>query len=187
MTIVTNDYSEYIERTVPKNEQLAALDKLVNDAANKEASISQRTDDLEQLKKQFDQITEHDIPDLLAAMGLEEITTSDGLHVKINKQIETSIPKENEVKAFKWLRDNKFGALLKTEVKILFGMDDDEKAQKLVESLDGQYANVSNKTTIHPSTLKAFGRERLGAGESLPSDIFKVYDGKVAKITQRKK
>lgn len=181
------DYSGYIERPEIKNEQLALLDKLVTEAAKKEAEINKLTDDLEQAKNARDQILEHEIPDLLASIGLEEITTSAGLQVKINSQIETSIPKENESLAFKWFRDNNFAGLLKTEVKVIFGMKQDEKAVKLVEMLEtNHYENISNKTTIHPSTLKAFGRERLAAGQSLPSDIFKVFDGKIAKITRKK-
>jgi hypothetical protein len=77
----------------------------------------------------------------------------------------------NREKFYKWLRENNFGSLIRTEVVAQFGMGEDKKAVALTLSLLKRKYDVIQKQSVHPSTLKAFVKEQLEKehGITLPS------------------
>jgi hypothetical protein len=81
-----------------------------------------------------------------------------------------------------WLVDNNHGSLIKNEVTLKFGKDEDEKAAATVESLKQQGLSPSQKQGVHPQTLNAFIKEQITSGKDIPSDIFGIYVGSRANI-----
>mgnify|MGYP003960518433 FL=1 len=58
-------------------------------------------------------------------------------------------------------------------------------AGAVVEDLRGQYGlEPSQKTHVHPSTLKAWVKGRVESGKELDFDTFGVFVGNEAKITR---
>jgi hypothetical protein len=81
-----------------------------------------------------------------------------------------------------WLVDNDHGSLIKNQVILNFGKNEDEKATATVEKLKQQGLSPDVKQGVHPQTLNAFIKEQITGGKDIPSDIFGIYVGSRANI-----
>ena len=86
-------------------------------------------------------------------------------------------PKDNMESAYKWLRDNGYGDLIKNEIAVPFGRGEDERANDLLKTLVNNGYEPNQKTVVHPQTLKAFVKEQLESGKELPLDLLGAYAG----------
>ncbi len=118
----------------------------------------------------------------MSSVGLSSFVLKDGTKLKIETFYRGSIPKAREGEAFQWLYENGHEDLIKNEVKCAFGKGEDEKAEQLMRTLTDSHFNYESKKAVHPSTLKAFVREQLENGKSLPLDLLGVYVGQRSKI-----
>lgn len=107
--------------------------------------------------------------------------------VSIKQVYMGSISEAHSVEAFKWLRDNKFGALIKNLFKVSLGVGDDKKAAKLVKALEKAELPYEQKESVHSATLSAFIREQTEAGKDLPTDLLGVFVYEAAQIKTPKK
>ena len=98
------------------------------------------------------------------------------------------MPQYQKVKkeeAFNWLRSNGLGDLIKNEVTVSFGRNEDNKAAEYADLAQGQGYQPVQKLKVEPMTLKALVRERIEAGQDMPSDLFNVFAGNRTKITRK--
>jgi hypothetical protein len=144
-------------------------------------------------KQELKQVAEIELPELLTLVGLPSITLADGSVIEIADNISASITDENRGPAHAWFREIGAGDLIKNIVSVTFGKGEDEYAQLLVHNIQVmadqdaiKYGTLDQKESIHPSTLKAFVKERLKAGEPLPAETLKLYIGQTAKIKKPK-
>ena len=96
-----------------------------------------------------------------------------------------SIPVAKKEEAFNWLRSNGLGDLIKNEVTVSFGRNEDNKAAEYAGLAQGQGYQPVQKLKVEPMTLKALVRERIEAGQDMPSDLFNVFAGNRTKITRK--
>ncbi len=96
-----------------------------------------------------------------------------------------SIPVARKEEAFKWLRDNGLGDLIKNEVTVSFGRNEDNKASTYANLAQGQGFQPVQKLKVEPMTLKALVRERIESGREIPSDLFNVYAGSRTTIKRK--
>lgn len=136
---------------------------------------------LKNAKERARRLAEEDLPMAMEEQGLIAVQLSNGGSVKIERRCEAGISSANSAEAFEWLRSKGFGGLIKTAIKIDFGMDEDEEAQKFYEKYAAKYGGEL-KEFVHPQTLKAWVREQLANGASIPVDLFGVREYRVAKI-----
>jgi hypothetical protein len=97
-----------------------------------------------------------------------------------------SIPAAKKEDAFTWLRKNGLGDLIKNEITVAFGRNEDNKAMAYATLAQGQGYEPIQKLKVEPMTLKALVRERLESGQEMPSDLFNVFAGNRTKITRSK-
>ena len=170
---------------------LAELNKKVKKLEACESRLEKLMEEVDTLKSNIKKISYEEIPDLLAEKGLASLKLSDGTVVEVKKVINAYLPKadrdpEGREKAFQWLRDNGLGDLIKNEVTVAFGRDEDNKAQQYAVLAQGQGYEPVQKLKVEPMTLKALVRERLESGQEMPSDLFNVFSGNRTKITRNK-
>lgn len=122
-------------------------------------------------------IEREDLPALMAEIGVSQIRLDSGKTISIKEDCDTRISEANKSSAFSWLLLNGYGGLIKTTVAITFGKGEHDAATAVSTALAAQYADrpVSLDESVHPSTLKAFVKERMGAGDPVPLDLFGVY------------
>lgn len=128
-------------------------------------------------KKNLEQISGEIIPTLLSEMGLSSLKLADGSSVDVKQNYSASISIANREKAYSWLRSNGLGDIIKNEITVSFGKNEDNKAADYANLAKGQGYQPTQKMKVEPMTLKALVRERIEAGIDMPTDIFNVFVG----------
>ena len=149
-------------------------------------SIEDREDEIKELKKSRDRISGDIIPTMMSEMGLSELKLQDGSHLKVATSYKAHISEANKEMAFNWLRDNGLGDIIKNEVLVSFGRNEDNKAASYAELAKSQGFQPTQKMKVEPMTLKALVRERLEAGKEMPTEIFGVYTENKTTIKRNK-
>jgi hypothetical protein len=80
-------------------------------------------------------ISERVIPELLAEQGLSSLKLADGSSVTVKREYRCTLPKDDfkREEAYKWLRENGLGDIIKNNVSVTFGRGEDDKAQQLLD------------------------------------------------------
>ena len=129
-------------------------------------------DAVKEKKKQIEHISGEVIPTMMTEMGLSELKLQDGSHLKVSTSYKAHISEANKEAAYNWLRNNGLGDIIKNEISVSFGKDEDTKAASYVDLAKSQGLEPSRKMKVEPMTLKALVRERIEAGKEMPTEIF---------------
>ena len=105
--------------------------------------------------------------------------------IEVKDVYSATIPVASRESAFAWLRDNDLGDLIKNEVTVSFGRGEDDKATQYAVLAKGQGYEPVQKLKVEPMTLKALVRERIEAGQDMPSDLFNLFAGSRTNITRK--
>ena len=176
------DQSEAITQT---NEVKALSDQVLN-LRNLEDQIKQKETELKKLKKDSEIISGEVIPTMMTEMNISTLKLADGSAVEVKPIYGASITSEKKEEAFNWLRNNGLGDLIKNEVTVSFGRNEDNKALQYANLAQGQGYQPIQKLKVEPMTLKALVRERVEAGLDMPSDLFNLFTSNRTKITRSK-
>ena len=176
------DKSESIQQT----NDVKSLSDQVLKLRNLEDQVKEAEDNLKKLKQEADVISSEVIPTMMIEMNVSTLKLADGSAVEVKPVYGASIPIAKKEEAFKWLRDNGLGDLIKNEVTVAFGRNEDIKASDYAILAKGQGYEPVQKLKVEPMTLKALVRERLENGQEMPSDLFNLFTGNRTKITRNK-
>ena len=149
-------------------------------------NIEGAEDNLKDLKKKRDHISGEVIPTMMSEMGLAELKLHDGSHLKVSTSYKAHISEANKEQAFNWLRDNGLGDIIKNEISVSFGRNEDNKAASYAELAKSQGFQPTQKMKVEPMTLKALVRERIEAGKEMPTEIFGVFTENKTTIKRNK-
>ena len=149
------------------------------------SEIDEAESRLKLLKKKRDHISGEVIPTMMTEMGLSELKLSDGSHLKVSTSYRATITEANKEAAFNWLRNNGLGDIIKNEISVSFGRNEDNKAADYAELAKGQGFQPTQKMKVEPMTLKALVRERIEAGKEMPTEIFNVFIGNKTTIKRK--
>ena len=150
-------------------EQITQLAKTLLEADKK---ISLVEEELRKVKAHGRQLREETIPSAMQELGLASIKLSTGQTLTIKQDVYASIPEDNKTQAFGWLEEHGDGDLIKSIVKINFGRGELVEAGKLVDQLENRGMEPQFDERIHPQTLKAWLRDKISRGISVPLDLF---------------
>jgi len=143
-------------------------------------------DNLKRKKEAADKISEEVIPEIMDNMKLKTLKLQDGSAIEVKEIYGASIPVANREGAYKWLRDNDLGDLIKNEITVSFGRGEDNKANDYASLAEKNGYQPSQKMKVEPMTLKALYRERVESNQDLPSEHFNLFKGNKTKITRNK-
>jgi hypothetical protein len=147
--------------------------------------VSALEDKLKKKKEEELKLSEQDIPNLMQKAGAASIKLTDGTAVEIKPYYGARIPASRTEEAFDWLRENNFADLIKNNVTLTFGRNEDNVAKSIVDDLRNKGHNVKQAEKVEPMTLKAFVREQIEKGKDVPADLFGVYVATRTKITTK--
>ena len=136
--------------------------------ANKQLQLAKELEQLEldvKAKKEELRLTEQELPDAMAAAGLNEITLSTGEKISVGEFYSAHISKANQEVAYRWLIDNGHEGLIKNEVLVKFNREESEAVDQTVEALKTRGLDPQIKQSVRPSTLKAFRKRTTYYGE----------------------
>ena len=151
-----------------------------------EKNIKAKEQDLKSLKETAEKVSAEVIPTIMNEMSLSSLKLADGSSVEVKKIYGASIPIAKREAAFNWLRNNDLGDIIKNEVTVSFGRNEDNKASEYADLARGRGYQPSQKLKVEPMTLKALFRERSENNQELPSEHFNLFKGNRTKITRSK-
>ena len=141
---------------------------------------------IKEKKKQIQHISGEVIPTMMSEMGLAELKLHDGSHLKVSTSYKAHISEANKEMAYNWLRENGLGDIIKNEISVSFGRNEDNKAADYAELAKSNGFQPTQKMKVEPMTLKALVRERIEAGKEMPTEIFGVFSENKTTIKRNK-
>ena len=156
--------------------------KSCNKLLETQNEIAKLEDRLKTFKTTETTLSEQTIPNLMQQAGVSLIKLKDGSSVEIKPFYAARIPSSKVEEAFEWLRTNGHGDLIKNNVMLTFGRNQDNEAKSLVAELREKGHNVKQAEKVEPMTLKAFVKEQIQGGKNVPADLFGVYVASKTKI-----
>ena len=100
------------------SDQVVKLKQLEDEYSTKEK-------ELKELKRKVELVSGEVIPTMMQEMNISTLKLADGSSVEVKPVYGASIPIAKREEAFKWLRDNDLGDLIKNEVTVAFGRGED--------------------------------------------------------------
>lgn len=135
--------------------------------ADRQRSIRLATD-LKQLMDNIKRVEEVTLPALMDEAGVPELVI-EGVKIVVSNEVYPNVKEEARPAFHAWMRKNKFGALIKNQVIVSFGMGEDAKAVMFAAAALKKKLNVDQKQSVHPSTLKMFVKEQQEKKAPLPA------------------
>jgi hypothetical protein len=171
---------------IPAVHSLAELSELADKALALEAANAKRDAETKAAKEELRILYEHTIPESMQDIGLASFKMTDGSELAVESVVDGSIPVANRPAAYAWLREHGHGGLIKNEVSVSLGKEQDKLADEAITALKALGLEFERSESVHASTLKSFVRETIAAGRPLPLDLLGVYVGRRAKIKRPK-
>ncbi len=183
---MTIDFEKDQQDAMKKTEGIQSLADQVERLEGLQSRIEKSETNLKDLKKEYQRISGEVIPTMMSEMGLAELKLHDGSHLKVSTSYRATITEANKEAAFNWLRENGLGDIIKNEISVSFGRNEDNKAADYAELAKGQGFQPTQKMKVEPMTLKALVRERIEAGKEMPTEIFGVFSENKTTIKRNK-
>lgn len=185
MTDIFEDYFDESEALAQVDSGTGKqLSDLVRTLRNVEKQIEDAEVHMKALKAEKHKLSVENIPSLMDEMGVERLDV-DGLTVERKMMVHASIPQARKDEAFAWLRDNGLDDIIKNDVTCSFGKGEDNMAGDVVGILQEKGFDPKTKTHVHPSTLKAFIKERVTDGKPIDLDMFGAFIANAAQIRRK--
>jgi hypothetical protein len=170
----------------PNADQLTELSRLVKYLRDHEKQLVEAENYANQLKATIHRLKTEAIPQAMASAGCSDFVTNEGLRVKLKDVVSGSLPKLDKAKrqaAIDWIREHGGTDLVKTEMTITFERGQDNLVGALAETAESFGVEHETNNGVHPSTLKAFVREKLRDGVDVPYETLGVFVGREAEVT----
>ena len=179
------DFETDQQQVIHKTDNIQSLADQVERLEKMNRGIEKTEESLKEQKKQKDHVSMEVIPTLMSEMGLAELKLVDGSMVTVKPNYSASITVANREAAFNWLRNNGLGDIIKNEISVSFGRNEDNKAADYATLAQERGFQPTQKLKVEPMTLKALVRERIEAGKEMPTEIFNVFVGNQTTIKRK--
>jgi len=140
------DQEEILDRT----ENLTSLAAQVKTLRTLEDQVKTDEELLKDKKRELERISGEVIPTLLSEMGLSSLKLADGSAVDVKPYYAANISLKNREAAYNWLRSNGLGDIIKNEVTVAFGRNEDIKASDYANLAKGQGYEPVQKLKVEP-------------------------------------
>ena len=180
------DFEKDQQEVIKKTDNIQTLADQVQKLNSLQQRMEMQEDNLKNTKKEFDHLSGEVIPTMMAEMGLSHLKLMDGSSVDVKPNYSANISVANREKAFNWLRENGLGDIIKNEISVSFGRNEDNKAADYAALAEERGFQPTQNLKVEPMTLKALVRERLEAGKTMPTEIFNVFVGNKTTIKRNK-
>ena len=176
------DAPSQVEITNP--EKLTDEIKKLQDIQQEIQNYKDRIKDLEDSESYLSEVI---IPDMMNAMNLKTMKLKDGSEIEVSNKFFASALAPKRAEAYQWLRDNGLGNIVKNEITVRFGKDEDNKAMQYATLARGQGYEPEQKVSVNAGTLRVALRDLHERGGQIPSEYFSTFAGYRTKITGKSK
>ena len=179
------DFEKDQQEVIKKTDNIQSLADQVERLEDLQRDIELREENLKKLKKKQEHLSGEIIPTMMAEMGLSHLKLMDGSSVDVKPHYSATITQANKEAAFNWLRNNGLGDIIKNEISVSFGRNEDTRAADYADLAKSRGFAPTQKLKVEPMTLKALVRERIEAGKEMPTEIFNVFIGNKTTIKRK--
>ena len=179
------DFEKDQQEVLQKTTSLQSLADQVERLEAMQQQFEIQDESLKEKKKQIEHLSGEVIPTMMSEMGLSHLKLMDGSSVDVKPNYSASITIANRDAAFQWLRDNNLGDIIKNEISVSFGRNEDNKAADYANLASERGYQPTQKLKVEPMTLKALVRERIEAGKDMPTELFNVFVGNKTTIKRK--
>ena len=186
-----DDVMNEVESVSASGDRLERVRAVARQVRELEVAREELEERLSDIKNRLKMLTERDLVKLMGeanmtSFALDREGNSPPVTFDKMTYYSAKIPEEKEVAAFNWLHDQGHGDLVKTEIKLSFGMSEREQAERLEKALADKNYDYNSKLAVHPATLKAFVKSEVESGHAIPLDLFGVHIGEIVKLKKGK-
>ena len=182
---MTIDFEKDQEQVLDKTTNINKLADKIKELQAQQEQLQIQEDAVKQKKKDIEYLSGEVIPTMLSEMGLSFLKLQDGSSVEVKTNYSATITQAKKAEAFNWLRENGLGDIIKNEISVSFGRNEDNKAADYAELAKGQGFEPQQNLKVEPMTLKALVRERMEAGKEMPTELFNIYVGNKTTIKRK--
>ena len=179
------DFEQDQQQVIKKTDNIQSLADQVERLEDLQKRLELQEENMKNTKQELEHISGEVIPTMMSEMGLSHLKLMDGSSVDVKPNYSATITVANREAAFNWLRQNGLGDIIKNEISVSFGRNEDNKAADYAELAKGHGFEPTQKLKVEPMTLKALVRERLEAGKEIPTEIFNVFVGNKTTIKRK--
>ena len=179
------DFEKDQQNTMKKTDNIQSLADQVEKLDSLTKRLELQEQNMKNTKKELEHLSGEVIPTMMAEMGLSHLKLMDGSSVDVKPHYSATITQANKEAAFNWLRENGLGDIIKNEISVSFGRNEDNKAADYAELAKGRGFQPTQKLKVEPMTLKALVRERMEAGKEMPTELFNIYVGNKTTIKRK--
>ena len=180
------DFEKDQQDTMKKTDNIQSLADQVEKLETLQTRLELQEENMKNTKKQLEHLSGEVIPTMMSEMGLSHLKLMDGSSVDVKPHYSATITVANREAAFKWLRDNGLGDIIKNEISVSFGRNEENKAADYANLAQERGYPPTQEMKVEPMTLKALVRERIEAGKEMPTEIFNVFVGNKTTIKRSK-
>lgn len=178
MTEYPNQNDQYIdEMPEPNDSQLKRIVALANEYVDIAWQLERLKAQLALLEKQYDDLGQVILPDMMQQAGLSEFRLENGYRLRVRPVLGCSVLKEKLDIAEAWLDANGHSGLVKHRLQVDIPKGDNPHLLHLQDTLKSCGLEYEDIKRIHPQTLNRWAREMKENNDQIPTDIFNVYEG----------
>ena len=147
------------------------------------SELEARVKDLKEDERYFSCMV---IPKLMEDMNLSSLKLRDGSELSVKKIYSASIKADKKAEAINWLRENGLGDIVKNNITVSFGQNEDNKATEYAVLARSNGYEPIQEEKVHPSTLKVVMKEWKDKGQEVPEELFNTFDGNQTHFKNKK-
>ena len=179
------DFEQDQQEVIKKTDNIQSLADQVERLEDLQKRLELQEDNIKNTKKELEHLSGEVIPTMMSEMGLSHLKLMDGSSVDVKPNYSASISVANKEKAFNWLRNNGLGDIIKNEISVSFGRNEENKAADYASLAQERGFQPTQKLKVEPMTLKALVRERTEAGKDMPTELFNIFVGNKTTIKRK--
>ena len=129
------------------SKEINTLQEIKQEVINQESKLKL----LKEREKYYSNII---IPDLMDQLNLKTLTLKDGSEISVKNVFGVSIIAAKKEEAHDWLRNKGLGAIVKNEITVKFGLNEDTKAEQMLHLQEDKVMNPIGKLQFMPEPLE---------------------------------
>ncbi len=171
---------------IPPDKALANVSELAQKQVRLEDAVAEAERILKERKEQLRYVSEVQIPEAFADLGLSDLSLASGEKVSVSTKLKAGITKANEAAAFNWLRDHEAGAIIKGKIEASFGKGEEQQVLKeqaiLALAEIGVPAEI--KEAVAWNTLTSWVKNEIEDGRPVDTELLGVIELTSTKIVR---
>lgn len=166
---------------------LTRISATVREIMTARDDVRRSEDALKERQSALRTLEEHTLPELMREAGQEMLKTSDGYVVELKEKLRAGISEAKLPEAVMWLASVGYGSIVKREIKMAFGKEEDQRAAQLYDMVVEAGYSPTDKQSVHAMTLQSSIKEMLEKGIDVPMELLGAYVQPIVSIKEPKK